>query len=244
MPTVIQNVAATAFAGVASKSIALASTGAGNLLAVISSIQAGSTIYTGATITDNVGTNAWLTAIAFGGTGHRIAIISYCLSVTPAVSSVLMTPTGGTGGAYGSVAAVEVSGGPWALDQTGSGTADSTLGDPITAIASSINIGTTDFVIAVLNGGNGQINTGIISPPSGYTQSFVQQDDSNSAAGAGAYRINSSAVTDSVTWTNTGGGIAGLTVGSPAAIASFRTTGAPTPPPPVFYHRSNKLYFI
>lgn len=223
MTTVVQSVANQPLNNVASWSFTLTATGSGNLLVVKAGVQqfGGAGSPSSVTVTDNGSGNTWATAVFKQGTGtpaDRFAIICYCLSVSAGVTSVTVTPN--QGDFYGSSGIEEVSGGPWALDQTGS--ANSAASGTVTVACSSVDIGTTDFVAAAVTVDGGQSNTAISDPPSGYTSSSVNQDDSNFAASETCYRINSSAVTDSVTWTYTASASGS---GLPAAIASFKVSG-------------------
>lgn len=218
MTVVVQSVHNQPINGVGSWSFTLSSTGAGNLLVVQAGVQQfGGTNPTSFVVTDNGSGNTWATAVFKAGTGgDRFSVINYCLSTVAGVTSVTVTPNTGT--FYGSSGAEEVSGGTWALDQTGSAVAS--LGGTITLSCSAVDVGTTNFVAAAVQIGGGGSPSGISDPPTGYTSSSVEQDDNTFAGSETCYRINTSAVTDSVTWTSASGA-----TGFPAAIASFKVSG-------------------
>lgn len=213
--SVVQSVAANGLAGVTSKTFTLSATAAGNMLVIEIGIEAGGTVYTGFSVSDNGSGNTWASAVVKTG-GIKTAGVLRCLSVSAGVTSVTVTPTGGTGGMYGAASIQEVSGGTWSDDKNGSATL---LGGTLTATASGADVGTTDFVGAACAIGNGATNCGISDPPTGYTSAAVSQNDNTDTGAECCYRINSSAVTDSVTWTATS-----WQSGDPGAVASFKVT--------------------
>lgn len=225
MSTVVQSVSNTTFTAAASISFTLSATSAGNLLVIELQCGTGATAYTGATISDNGAGNTWAGAVV-NAVNQRLCLIARCLSVSAGVTSVTLTPTGGTGGIFGCAAIQEVSGsGTWADDQHG--TAGFSAGS-VTATCSGADAGTTDFVAGCVSTGNSSTSVGITDPPTGFTSAAVQQNDFVSTGGECCYRINSTAVTDSATWSS-----ANTTAGDPAVIASFTAAGGGGTFPPV-----------
>lgn len=219
MTAVVQSVPIQPINGATSWTFTIAGTTATNLLVVKAGVQQfGGANPTSVAVTDNGSGNSWATAVFKAGTGgDRFAFICYCLSVSAGTTSVTVTPNTGT--FYGSSGIEEVSGGTWALDQTGS--AVSTISATNTATCTSVDLGTTDFVAAAVQVDGGQSNEGISDPPTGYTSSSVEQDDGSFAGSETCYRVNSAALTNTVTWTYT----VSASVGLPCCIASFKVSG-------------------
>lgn len=223
MTSVVQNVGYTAFAGASSKVITLSATVPGNSIILLVPIEGGGSTYTGCGVTDNAagGSNVYTvrkSLVASGGL-FSMAFILDCLNAPKSCTQITITPTGGTLGAYGCGGALEVSGGTLSADQSGSNTGSGT--SPLTVTNSTVDVGTTDIVIAVALIGGGNTNAGITDPPSGYTAVAVQQDDSADAASQCAYRINSSALTDSVSFLSVFQG-----VGVPGILQSYKVSAS------------------
>jgi hypothetical protein len=212
MASVVQTVAFNGLAGVSSKSVTLSATGTGTSIVVSIAVEGGATAYTAFTVADSKSNVYSLAGTIPTGLG-RSAAVYYCLAPTSGVTTVTITGTGGSGGMFGCFCAQEVSG-ITALDKTN--TATTGVASPLTVTNSATNTGTGDFVTTVISVGNGSAACGISDPPSGYTRSSISQNDSADASGATAWRINTSAVTDSVSWAATS-----WVAGCPAVIASF-----------------------
>jgi hypothetical protein len=165
--------------------------------------------------TDNKGNTYVLRKSAIGDSNGRAAFVLDCLSPTAGVTSIVVTPVlGGSG--YGGCGAVQEVQGIALLDQSTSGSWSSS---PLTLTMPNPDSGSTDFVCGAISIGNNVSSQGISDPPSGYTSAAVNQSDiGNSGGGECCYRINTSAVTDSVTWAVTGGG----TVTDPAVLVSYK----------------------
>jgi hypothetical protein len=221
MATVVQTVANNGLAGVSAKTFTLSATQSGNSIIITMAIEGGATKYTGATIADDK-SNTYLSTDIFTSTAaFHTAAIFYCLAPTSGVTSVTVTPTGGSGGVFGVIAVQEVSG-LTGLDKHAGGNAPGL--SPMTLNNSATNTGAADFVTTAIAIGNSAANIGLSNPPTGYTISAISQNDQTDAGGGCAYRINSSAVQDSVTWAATS-----WEPGDPAVIASFTSAGASTP---------------
>lgn len=218
MTAVVQTVAVNGLAGVSSKTVTLSATQSGNSIIVTLAVEGGATRYTGFTVTDNQ-SNTYTSTDILGG-NLRTAAIFYKIGATAGVTSLTVTPTGGSGGLFGAMAVQEVSG-LTALDKHAS--ASSGASSPLNLSNSGTNTGTADFVTTAIAIGTGIANVGIANPPTGYTTSAISQNDSTDAGGACAYRIDTSAVLDTVSWTATG-----WEPTDPAVIASFVGSAAVT----------------
>ncbi len=175
---------------------------------------------TGWSITDNVGGNTYVMRnILTGESGGRVACIIDCLNAKSGITQITVEPNFneglGTSGFAGCGAAQEVQG-IQQFDQSGTATWSSS---PIAITAGGADNGAIDFVAACMSVGNNVSSMGIYDPPSGYTSAAVNQNDSGtSGSGECCYRINASSVTDSVSWTTSGGG----TSGDPAVLVSYQ----------------------
>jgi len=221
MTSVVQTVPANGLAGVASKTVTIAATGSGNAIIILIAVEAGSTGYTGFTITDSKSNTGYASAVLLVG-GARTVAIYYLLSPAQSgVTTVTIAGTGGSGGMFGALAVQEVSG-LTAVDKTNTGTAPST--SPMTLNNSAVDTTSVDYVASCISIGNGASNCGISDPPTGWTTAAISQDDSGDGAGACAYRVNTTAPTDQVVWAATS-----WLPTAPAIIASFKGTAASAP---------------
>jgi hypothetical protein len=213
MPTVVQN--KSVIISAATATLAFAATGSGNKIVITLATEGGSTAYTGATFSSVGGT--WTLDGSKVANGRSVLIYSNP-GVTAGTTNIVITPTGGTGNAAGAIGGQEVSG-IGAVDHATQGAAGAANSCTITA--GSADTTATDFVVVGICCGIGNTSTGITSPPTGYTLSAVEQNDNTSAAGQISYKVNTSAVTDTVTWSAAGG----MTTGDPAMMISYVAGG-------------------
>lgn len=229
MTTVADHVANNAISG-ATWNFTVSSTTAGDLGTVEIGCQSLGTQYTGITVTDNAtgGSSTWTQRLVnLTGAGGRSIYVAHCLSLKAGATSVTATLTGGASGASGISAYQRFTGsGTWSTDQSGS-TSSTAAGATATITASAVNVGTTDAVIAIGVLGNGDPTEGLSDPPTGSTwfSGAVSQNDSTSTSAEICYRVNTSAVTDSATWTSNAGGIV---ANCPTVIVSYQLTAAIT----------------
>lgn len=209
--------------GQTSKTLTFAATQAGNSIVVECAIRAVSSVFSGFTVSD--GANTYVSRkVLTNAFDQRIAAIIDCLGAS-SITSLTLTPVGGSGGMLGCFSFQEVSG-ITALDQSGSiGYASS----PLVVACSAMDAGSTDFVAAAISAGNNLAASGITDPPATYTSAAVNQNDSGfSGGGECCYRINTSALTNTASWGITGG--AGS--GDPAVIVSYQSIILPVSPIP------------
>lgn len=219
MTTVVQSVSSTSL-GATTKTMTITASGAGNSLIISGAIRAASTVYTGVGATDNQG-NTWVArSVTNHSANQRTAFVLDCLAPTAGVTSIVITPTGGGGQFNGCIAVQEVSG----INAVDLITTGSYSSSPLALSASGADSGTTDFVVAVISAGNNSAAQGISAPPSGFTNATVNQVDNGTHPGSGqiSYRVNSSAVTDSISWAIT----AGASSGDPAAMVSYKPSAS------------------
>jgi hypothetical protein len=215
----------------------------GNSIIIEVPIEAGGTTFTSVSATDNAsgGSNAYtLRKIKTNTSDNRTVAILDCIGIARTFTQLTVSWSGGTGGAYGKCAAQEVAG-ITAFDQVGEAASTGSASGTVTATCTGADTTASNFVAACISLGAGQSNVGFSDPPStGYTTAAINQNDSANTGVASAYRVNSSAVTDSVTWAYSGGS----GTGDPAIIVSYAGSGggggggasqafaAPTPPGP------------
>ncbi len=230
MTTVLQNqsVSGAGINGVPSWTFTLTSTGAGNLVVIEAAIEqfGGTGNITAFTITDNGSGNIWATTkfvSTAAGSGAKIAAIIRCLSISAGTTSVTITAFAATADFFGSLSLQEVSGaGTWSDDKSNSATAAGQA-SPFGVTNAAVDVGTTDFVAAAFSFDSNAAPPANISDPTGtYTTGAVCQDD-NFSCGETNYRVNSSALTDSISWSWT----TGTSPIVACAIASYKIT-APT----------------
>jgi hypothetical protein len=222
MTSIVQSVPYTSFGGGASKTVTVSATTVGNSIIVPISLDSGATQYTAPGVTDNAagGSNVYTVRKTNLGSGSsRSAFIADCLNAPKSCTQITITPTGGTGGGFGPGGVLEAAGGTYAADQ--SGTTNGTAASPLVVTNTSVDTGTADLVVGVVGRGNGSLTTGISDPPAGYTSIAVQQNDQSDGAGECCYRINASALTDSVSWASTT-----QTSGDPGILQSYSVTAA------------------
>lgn len=148
---------------------------------------------------------------------HRAVGIYACLGATAGAKQLWVKNLGGTGGWYGRAGAQRVTA-ITALDRHAQkATIDSSSAMAITNPGA--DTGTDDFVATACSIGDAANQHTFSNPPTtGYSTSFYQDDESSTTAAQGAYRINSTAPTDSASW-----GTSSATSGV-CAIASFKTS--------------------
>lgn len=213
MTVPIQTVQSSVASGAASITVTIAATSPGDQIFVLCPIQVSTGGVTFA-MTDNQG-NTYTKRVDTGnGSNHNQSMIWDCLTpVTSAVTSIVLTPTGGT--VFGSITATTfVSGTVTGPDQSGSHTQTTPANGPIVATATSVDTGTADLVLACMNeqgSGAGDNPT----TPAGYTQ-LSTTTSGGVSANQTSYRFNTSAVTDSASWTWSGGATS-----ASSAIASY-----------------------
>lgn len=229
MSTPSQTVSASPV-GAASVPFTVTSTTAHDSGVVMLCVEAGTSAYTGMTVTDNAagGSSVWTTTVEVSN-GNTVVMTALCADLKAGITSITATPTGGSGGVYGVGEAVILPGAQ-SRDKAGSVTFLSSS-SPQTATASGADTGATDFVIA------GVVCTaaGVISlsdPATGgatWTSGVVNQNGSTSTPGEISWRVNAASTTNAATWagTNTGAG-----TGSCAAVVSFQPAAAAADQPP------------
>jgi hypothetical protein len=235
MTAVVQAVAVNSMAGVASQVVNISATQAGESIVVLAAIEAGTTAPSGLAIADNAtgGTNSyspWFLVNATGG--NKQVGISTCLSPAhTGATQVTITFTGEVGGVFGGVAVLRVTG-ISATDLHHELQIASGVNGPFTVTATGADATATDLVIAMLQTG-ASATSGISDPPTNtppgggsWVSVTVNQNDSTNSANEIAYTINTSAATDSATWSQTGGVTLAASV---ATIASFKAAGAANP---------------
>lgn len=226
--SVVQAVASSVATNVASIAITVTSTGAGNALVAAIIGEAGTTAYTSFSATDNKG-NTWVQDQYGINAGRHVGVLSCLSPATSGVTTVTITPNGGTGLFFGQAIAFEVSGLGTAVDQSKVATIPGVNGTSqvITAAGSDT---TAAFVVAAMSLGTGLANEGFTLATASYTLGFNQNNDSSSAAGECSYRVNAaSGTTDSATWAtpnNTGAG------GEMALVSYKAAAGGSFPPVP------------
>lgn len=229
MTNIVQNVPYTAFGGGANKIIPISATTPGNSNIVLISADAGTTAYTAPGVTDNAagGSNVYAVRKALAGVGGtRIVWVVDCLNAPKSCTQITIAPTGGTGGVFGCGGVLEAAGGTYAPDQSGSTTGTAT--SPLVVTNSSVDTAATNLVVGVVGRGGGTTTSGISDPPTGYTSIAVQQNDQVDGGGECCYRINSSALTDSVSWASTA-----QASGDPGILQSYTVTASAGSFPPV-----------
>jgi len=215
MASLVQTVASNTVSGT-SKAFTLSST-SGSIIIEIA-VRGNSNAPASFTITDNMA-NTYTQRQFLRDTGdQRVAAIYDCIGATAGVTSITVAPDTLTTRMMGCIAIQEVNG-ITAIDQSAQGTYSTS---PLTLTTGVVDTGNADFVAAAISVGSNKTAQGISDPPSGYISAAANQNDNGTSSGSGecCYRFNTSAVTDSVTWAVTGGGLAG----DPAVIASYHST--------------------
>jgi hypothetical protein len=209
--------------------ITTGSTTAGNSIPVWGWHEGGTTAYTSITVTD--GGNTWTNSSNQRTSTNRSAMAACAFSIASGgVRTITITFNGGTGNVFGEYFAGEFSGGLSAFDQAGGSTGFGAA--PVTATNGGANAGTDDLAIAALSVGDGGTET-YTDPPTGgatWTTAGTNLNDSTNAGGMAVYRIDTSAVTDAVTWS---AGWGAPSTGSAVALWSIKTTAVSTPTGPL-----------
>lgn len=223
MTTVVQNVQSTLFSAASNATLAFASPTPGNTIVIEVPIEAGTTTFTSVSATDDAagGSNVYtLRKIKTNTSDNRTVAILDSIGFTKTFTTVTVTWSGGTGGAYGICAGQEVSG-ITGVDQIGEAASSGAASGTVDPTCTGADTSAADFVASCISLGAGQSNAGFPNPPSGWTIGAINQNDSANAACASAYRVNTGIVTDDCPWSYSGG----CGTGDPAIIVSYVGSG-------------------
>lgn len=210
MTVPVQTVQSSVVSGAASIVCTISASGSGNPLIVLCPVGPGSGAPTFA-LTDNE-SNTYVKRADSGNIANDQSMIFDCLSPIAGVTTITLTPTGGV--VSGSITVIEW---PTTLtaDQHGSHTQATPANGPITATSTSVNTSANDVVFACMQEQGAGAGDNPTDPPATFTHLSVTTSGGINANEC-CYRINSSIVTDTASWTWSNG-----PTNASAAIASY-----------------------
>ena len=209
MTTPVQNPQSSVINAGSSVSVTMTAIGTGSLVVLCPVSCSGGGITWA--VSDNK-SNAYVQRVYSGILSFDNTLIFDCLLPVSGVTTITLTPTGGT--VNGSITAVEW---PSALsfDQKGSTVQASPANGPVVATCTAPDSAANDVVFACMQEQGSGIGDDPTDPPSGWLHLSVTTNG-NINANQCSYRVNSSVLTDSASWTWTNGA-----TGASAGVASY-----------------------
>jgi hypothetical protein len=219
MTAVVQTVATEGLGNATSYTFTISASADGNSIVIKVAIRSNGQPITGIGVTDNKSNVYTPRAFLSGESGGRAAAILDCINAKAGVTSIVVKPlpTASDIGMTGCMDLQEVSG-ILGVDQVQTGALASGSLNSLALAMSATDSYSQDYVAAAISVGANHAAQGISDAPTGYTSSSVEQNDSTSGGAECCYRINSSAVTDSITWAISAGG----TATDPAVMVSYQ----------------------